>query len=354
MSDILEQYRKIYEMLEDEESRDIYLDRIDYLISHDPKYIKHIVDTFVPDLPFYGGATVEDLKRSIPKDRKVVLYGAGTDAKSHVRHWMDDDRFIGFCSQTKEKQKNGYLGYPVMSPEELLSRKDLSVVISTSRARVEILRILRDGGYPEELIFDIARYFPISHTGQYFAPSFMRFGEEEVFVDAGCCDLNSSLELRKYCPRVKKVYAFEPDPENYAICQEKRARFDFKEVELIPYGAWSERTTLSFAATNDGSSHIGQDGNMNIPVMPIDEAIDAADKITMIKMDIEGAELEALKGARKTIQRDKPKLAVCIYHKPEDMIQIPMFIKELVPEYKLYVRHHSNHQGETVLYAVMP
>lgn len=74
----------------------------------------------------------------------------------------------------------------------------------------------------------------------------------------------------------------------------------------------------------------------------------------MIKMDVEGSELESLKGAKRTIQRDKPKLAICIYHKPEDMTEIPMFIKELVPEYRLYVRHHSNSDLETVLYAIMP
>lgn len=71
-------------------------------------------------------------------------------------------------------------------------------------------------------------------------------------------------------------------------------------------------------------------------------------------MDIEGSELEALKGAVHTIQRDKPKLAICIYHKPEDMTEIPLYIKSLVPEYKFYVRHHSNCWTDTVLYAVMP
>ena len=69
-------------------------------------------------------------------------------------------------------------------------------------------------------------------------------------------------------------------------------------------------------------------------------------------MDVEGAELESLKGAQKVIQRDKPKLAICIYHKPEDMVEIPLYIKELIPEYKLYIRHHSNYIFETVLYAI--
>ena len=68
-------------------------------------------------------------------------------------------------------------------------------------------------------------------------------------------------------------------------------------------------------------------------------------------MDIEGSELEALRGAREVIRRDKPRLGICVYHRPEDILEIPMFIKELVPEYKLYIRHHSPHLNETVVYA---
>lgn len=75
-------------------------------------------------------------------------------------------------------------------------------------------------------------------------------------------------------------------------------------------------------------------------------------KPTYIKMDIEGAEQEALKGCKRIIQDYKPKLAICIYHKPDDLFEIPIMIKEMNPEYKLYVRQYADAWYDTVLYAV--
>lgn len=69
-------------------------------------------------------------------------------------------------------------------------------------------------------------------------------------------------------------------------------------------------------------------------------------------MDIEGSELEALKGAQELIKRNQPKLAICIYHKAEDYFQIPLYLHTLVPAYRFYVRHHFYGATETVLYAV--
>jgi hypothetical protein len=73
-----------------------------------------------------------------------------------------------------------------------------------------------------------------------------------------------------------------------------------------------------------------------------------------IKMDIEGSELEALKGAKNTIKNQKPRLAISVYHKPEDIFEIPLYLKELVPAYKFYLRHDCLvNLTETVLYAML-
>ncbi|MNC55831.1 hypothetical protein D3C75_1053850 [compost metagenome] len=75
-------------------------------------------------------------------------------------------------------------------------------------------------------------------------------------------------------------------------------------------------------------------------------------RASFIKMDIEGAEMEALQGAQNTIVKHRPRLAICIYHKPEDILEIPLYLKSLVPDYKFYIRHYSNYTIETVLYAI--
>lgn len=354
MESTLEQYQKVYGMLEDEQSKDIYLNRLNYLISNNKRYIDAIVSAYLPMAPLKEDKTIFDLRNSMPANRKIVFYGAGTVGKAILPCWQDDERVIGFCSRTKKKQENGYCGYPVISPEELFARKDLSVVISTTSDYEEIDQILRDNGYPEDQIYNLSKYFRYEDRTQYFSPSFMAYEDEEVFLDVGCCNLNSTMELRKHCKHLKKVYAFEPDPISYEICVERKERYGLKEVELLPLGAWSEQAILPFESENNGGSNICETGSLSVAVAPIDEVVAQEDRITMIKMDIEGAELRALKGAQQTIRRDKPKLAICIYHKPEDMIDIPLYIKELVPEYKLYIRHHSNDIFETVLYAVMP
>lgn len=77
-----------------------------------------------------------------------------------------------------------------------------------------------------------------------------------------------------------------------------------------------------------------------------------ATPITFIKMDIEGSELEALKGAKETIKQFKPKLAICVYHKKEDLLEIPQYILSLNPGYKLFLRNAASIPTDVVLYAL--
>ncbi len=102
-----------------------------------------------------------------------------------------------------------------------------------------------------------------------------------------------------------------------------------------------------------GSARVSESGSVEIETVTIDEIADPADPVTFIKLDVEGSELNALRGGAKTIRASLPRLAICVYHKRDDIVTIPDYILSLSPDYKLYLRHHSWFTyNETVLYAI--
>ncbi len=89
----------------------------------------------------------------------------------------------------------------------------------------------------------------------------------------------------------------------------------------------------------------------SIEATSIDESV-SGDKVTFIKLDVEGAEYEALVGAKNTITKHHPRMAISIYHKPEDIFTLPELIMEMEPDYKFYLRHYQMSRFETILYCV--
>ena len=136
-------------------------------------------------------------------------------------------------------------------------------------------------------------------------------------------------------------------------------------VALIPKGLWSKTTTLLFRGNklfngasrfvdaNDNDKKSWSDDDIKVPVTSIDEVLQG-ERVTFIKFDIEGSELEGLKGARKTIETYHPTLAISIYHKPQDIIELPEYIKGIAPGYRFYLRSYEEDTIETVLYGIWP
>lgn len=185
---------------------------------------------------------------------------------------------------------------------------------------------------------------------QYFAKGVIYLSEEEVFVD---CGAYTGDTLESFLGRVnnyKKYYALEPDVRRFS---QLKSQINSDKVLHFPVGAWDKKDRLYFSKDNE-CGEINSDAKTgdHIDVEAIDHLIAKDDKVSFIKMDIEGAELSALYGAKETIQRDRPKLAICVYHKREDLITIPQFIKSIVPEYRLYLRVHFPYASELVLYGV--
>ena len=186
---------------------------------------------------------------------------------------------------------------------------------------------------------------------QYFPQDIFRLSDREVFVDGGAYTGDTLLAfIRKTKGEYERCYAFEPAPENLAKLNSLAEKQRFRDVSVIGKGLWSMAETLRFAAAEGlAGSAISRAGNTSIAVDSVDNV---APDATFIKLDVEGAELEALKGAAGTIKRNRPKLAVCLYHRPGDLFEIPLFLKSLVPEYRFYLRQHQPVSCELVLYAL--
>lgn len=351
MQQILDDIKMIYSLLSDQQSREVWMNKMLFNETGDFTFWSAVVDRW-----FSGTNGILNWIKTLPKDKQIVLYGAGRDGKQVLCFFRNDKRFYGFCSSTEEKQRDGYLGYPVISPAELLASKKYSVVIATRSCQDEIYNFLIGSGYPMDSIYDISQLVSYDKS-QYFVDGIIKFEEEEVFVDAGCYDLSTSIEMRNLCPNLKKVYAFEPDSQNYRRCMNMKAEHKFDCAHIYPYATWSENAKLTFEEKGNAASKIGKgDGairNTQISAIPINDVVDSEERVTYIKMDVEGAELESLKGVTKTITKYKPKLAICLYHNPEDMFSIPLYINHIVPQYKLFVRQHMSLSEETVLYAVL-
>ncbi|MCM1135405.1 MAG: FkbM family methyltransferase [Clostridium sp.] len=193
---------------------------------------------------------------------------------------------------------------------------------------------------------------------QYFCRDIIRLQEGEVFIDGGAYVGDTIERLMKEAKRqgvkLRRVVAFEPGNCNYRILKKKFSKADI-EVTMIKKGLADTEKTLCFRDRGSSSAFLEKEpfgGGVMAPVINIDSVEECRDA-TFIKMDIEGAEMDALYGAKETILRNRPKLAICIYHSDEDMVRIARYIHSLVPEYKLYVRHHTRRNHETVLYGVV-
>jgi len=201
------------------------------------------------------------------------------------------------------------------------------------------------GGTPEALA-------DVSRKEQYFPKGIIELSDREVFVDGGAYTGDTLLTFMRITGgKAARCCAFEPDQATAAKLTATVEKRGLRGVTVYNKGLWSAPAALPFAVWHGTSaSAVSGEGEVSVEADTIDRA---APDATFIKLDIEGAELEALKGAAETIRRNRPKLAVCVYHKPGDLFEIPLFIKSLAPEYRFYLRQHQPVACETVLYAVI-
>jgi FkbM family methyltransferase len=198
---------------------------------------------------------------------------------------------------------------------------------------------------------------PVTHP-QYFPDDLYEWRPDECVVDGGAYDGDSIRSLVVlHGDAFAKVIAFEPDPVNFvkltgavaALPPEWRERIVLRRMALGDASG-----TLPMTATGTASSAMG-DGpagvTVHVAVEPLDEIIDA-ERPTFIKLDIEGAEPEALLGARRTIQTYGPVCAICVYHRQDHLWRLPLMLAAWRNDYAFFLRPHNEEGWDLVCYAV--
>ena len=350
-----ENLQAIYDALIDEESRDWFDARVEYMITPNVDNFLHTV--LLLSRKYRRKWRHAGMERFV-KDKKyrgIIIYGCGHDGKKTkeildlcgypVSFWCDSNpRLVGSRID----------GLEVISTEGLVKEyQDYLVVIGSSKYMVDIKERLRAFGFPLERaeIFDENAYDWAFADGQYF--EMFSPQHKEIFVDGGAYNGDTVFEFLAWSKgNEHKVYSVEPIKVMCELVQNRLKKDNIADVDVLNIAAWCRNEELFFVDMGDGS-RVVRDGKAGIVVSGerIDDIV-GEDGATFIKLDVEGAELEALRGASETIRACHPKLAICIYHKPMDILDIGKYILELNADYRFAIRHYTLTNCETVLYAI--
>jgi len=187
--------------------------------------------------------------------------------------------------------------------------------------------------------------FTNNHKEQYFDKEIIPQIKNINFVDGGAYVGDTLPQIINNFPDYNKIYCIEPNDLHLKIA--KRDFPNQRDIEFINCGLGKEKITSTISQEEQNNcSHDYHAQNINT----IDNLIN--EKVDFIKLDIEGAEQDAIEGAKNTIEKYHPILAICIYHKAEDWYKVPKMVFEIRNDYKIYLRHYMEGIFETVMYFI--
>lgn len=357
MNDSFERYlkmiAKLYDSLSDEESRSIFRGRFNSALSGREEELYKELHSKTKR--FHSKEIERFLALSGCDTSKIAVCGTGFDSKC-VKYVLECLGYSVSLWVSGEYIEEGQIieNIPVVTFQELVYEyKEYAVIIASREKASEYYEGLLYLNFPREQILLPRKRIVEAKCGiQYFDLEYLFHEKDEIFIDCGAYNGDTIVDFLTWSNAVyKKIYAFEIDSFNYKSCKETISRFGVKNIEVINKGLLNKDGFVLFQEGRGSGSHITKHGNTQVPVTTIDNYL-KGEKATFIKMDIEGCELAALMGAENTIKKFHPKLAIAIYHKPNDIIEIPLYIWKIAPDYKFYFRHYRASRRESVLYAI--
>ena len=341
--------KRIYSSLQDDVSREIFVNRLLYSLTADFEITRN-----------QNKPVNRIMQRVMREVTPIVIYGAGKLGE-HFLKSFPNIKVFGVCDSDPAKIGTNFHEHIITAPNELYEKFNFCKVVVTVLDTEIVGRIileLKSMGFADNKVI---MYNNIEHDSFFINDCYfpldieIPFLEKEVFIDGGSYDFQNSISfINMRGKTTDKIIFIEPQPDQYKICEQKAKKYS----NVIGYncGLWNESKMLNLRVpfVNAMSASFVRNRtatSFSVAAMKLDDLLNG-EVATFIKLDVEGAELNALIGAERTIKKHKPKLAVCIYHKPSDVWEIPDYILSLHEDYRLYLRHHHIcDYDDTVLYA---
>jgi FkbM family methyltransferase len=196
------------------------------------------------------------------------------------------------------------------------------------------------------MLEDSVRIPTMSQELQYFEPEFYPKREDAVFLDCGAYDgISARMFLQQNGSTFEGYYGLEPDENNYqklCLYREGLPTNLQSKMQIYQKAVYHHKEGERLYALHGPGSFLADIGKDWVETTTIDDVLDGG-KVTYIKMNIEGSEVQALEGARHTIAREQPRLAIAGYHKTRDLWEVPLKILEIHPNYRFSLRSYMNH-----------
>ncbi len=318
-----------------------------WLTKKDIKVVGYI-DDFTTDISFNG---LPIYKSNLDFSKAVIINcvveGRTVSVQGHISSLSPINSIDYFTLQFAFEEN--------LIPVDFLSNTDSILVEMDAYEKVFALLMDEQSKFEFEALLNFRlnrdikflKDFRFRINEQYFE-DFVILPQKSTFVDGGGFDGATTSEFVQRYRDYNEVYYFEPT--EFSMIASKNKLRGNNNINFFQNGLWSQATTLHFDTSLGSANKISNTGSVSIATVSIDEVVNS--KVDFIKLDIEGAEIEAIKGAKTTIKRFKPQMAVCIYHNQSDFIEIPRLLLSLNSEYKIYVRHYSQGVYETVMYFI--
>lgn len=196
----------------------------------------------------------------------------------------------------------------------------------------------------------------LNNEMQYFLKDANFLDENEIVVECGAF-IGDSIEklVTTYGTRVfdkiDNYYCYELNVDNFEQLKRNIRELAVVQEKIVAINKGiGRKPDICYYTVQANCTKATENGQYEGRIVCLDDEF-AMNRVTMIKMDIEGSEIEAILGAKTVLGRDKPKCAICTYHSVHELWEIPLLLHSIVPEYRMFLRHHSDKWQETVCYA---